>query len=111
MIVTLSTATVAFLVNFLIGITPDKTQNVYSLACTFTILTLGASVILALLFIIFENLAYEAYSEYLQTHRTNPTRKNPYTRKWYAANLGFGYSSLILFLLAYGFLAFSLLKS
>ena len=115
LIVTLSTATVAFLVNFLIGITPDKTQNVYSqrleLACTFTILTLGASVILALLFIIFENLAYEAYSEYLQTHRTNPTRKNPYTRKWYAANLGFGYSSLILFLLAYGFLAFSLLKS
>jgi len=114
LIVTLSTATVAFLVNLLIGISDDKPRNIYShrleAACPFTVLVLGASVIFALLFIIFENLAYEAYSEYLQTRNrsTNTTRQSPYSRRWYAANLSFGYTSLLLFLWAYGFLAFRL---
>jgi len=116
LVVTLSTATVAFLVNFLIGISDDKPRSVYSrrleLACPFTILVLRFSVIFALLFIIFENLAYEAYSEYLQNQikKASSRRQSPYSRHWYAANLSFGYSSLLLFLLAYGFIALRLLK-
>jgi energy-converting hydrogenase Eha subunit A len=116
LLITLSTATVAFLVNFLIGISEEKPRNVYSYqleaACPFAILVLGFSVIFALLFIVFENLAYEAYSEYLQAKakNTNSTRKSPYSRPWYAANLSFGYSSLLLFLTGYGFIAFRLLR-
>jgi hypothetical protein len=116
LLITLSTATVGFVVNFLIGISNDKPRNLYSSrlegACSFTVLMLGASVICALLFITFENLAYETYSEYLQTKTKTKdlARRSPYTRRWYAFNLAVGYSSLILFLIAYGFLAFRLLK-
>ena len=117
LVITLSTATVAFLVSFLIGLSDDKPRSVYGhrmeAACPFAILVLGSSVVFALLFIISENLAYEAYSEYLQTRirAANPDRQSPYSRRWYAANLSFGYTSLFLFLAAYGYVAFRLLRS
>ena len=73
LLVTLSTASVAFLVNFLISISSEKSRSTYSYklesACPSAILILGFSVIFALLFITLENLAYEAYSTYLQLEK------------------------------------------
>jgi hypothetical protein len=108
LVATLSTASIAFLTHFLVSISDEKPRTIYSTrmesACPWAIPLLGFSVIFALAFILAENLAYEVYS-----HKA-PGQNSPYTRKWYATNLSFGYSSVVLFVGGYSLLAVWLLR-
>jgi len=107
LVITLSTASVAFLVNFLVTI-PSGTNtptNRYSLAIApVAPLAIGAfslSVLSLIIFLLIENYCYEQYC--------HSTGKNTYTRKKYAANVAFGYSGLLWFFLGYAILALRLL--
>ncbi len=105
LILTLATATVAFLVNFLVGIHPDEKRGPYSIkleaACPTAITFLALSALFAIAFILSENLAYETYC--------HEPERNTYIPKWYAVNIALGYSSIIWFFVAYAFLAIRLL--
>jgi hypothetical protein len=105
LVLTLATATVAFLVNFLAGIHPDDKRGPYSIklenACPSAIAFLALSAFFAISFILLENLAYETYS--------HSPKRNTYSAKWYALNISLGYSSVICFFVAYAFIAFRLL--
>lgn len=105
LVLTLATATVAFLVNFLTGIRVDEKRSIYSLkleaACPSAVVFLGLSAIFAIAFILRYNTTYERYCH-------NPQR-DTYTTEAYAVNLALGYSTLVWFLFAYGFLAYRLL--
>lgn len=105
LILTLATATVAFLVNFLVGIRVDEKRSLYSLklesACPSSIVFLGFSALFAIAFILRENQTYEGYC--------HAPRRDTYTAGSYATNLALGYSCIIWFLFAYAFLAYRLL--
>jgi hypothetical protein len=105
LILTLATATVAFLVNFLAGIHSDDKRGPYSIklenACPSAIAFLALCAFFAISFILSENLAYETYS--------HSPKRNTYSAKWYAINISLGYSSIIWFLFAYGYIAVRLL--
>lgn len=109
LIATLSTASIAFLVNFLAGISPDQRRGIYSVrmehACPWVTPFLAFSTGFAFAFILLENLAYEVYS-----HRPSG-QPSPYTREWYAANISLGYSSAVLLVVGYTLLACWLLRS
>lgn len=104
LVLTLATATVAFLVNFLTGIHADEKRGVYSLklesACPTAIVFLGLSAAFAIVFILRENLEYERYCH-------SPLR-DTYTPASYALNLALGYSCVIWFFFSYVFLAYRL---
>jgi hypothetical protein len=101
LVLTLATASVAFLVNFLTGIHVDEKRNIYSLkleaACPYVVALLGLSAVFAIFFILRYNTTYETYCH-------TPLR-NTYTSKAYATNLALGYSTLCWFLIAYIVLA------
>ena len=105
LILTLATATVAFLMNFLTSIHVDEKRTVYSLrlegACPSAIIFLGFSAFFAIAFILRENQTYEGYC--------HAPLRNTYTPASYAANLSLGYSCLFWFFFAYGYLAYRLL--
>jgi hypothetical protein len=107
LVVTLSAATVAFLINALVGISADKSPTLYTKrlesASVWTLPLLGFSIMFALLFILLENMSYERYS-----HRVTECN-SPYTRSRYATNSAFGHSSLVLFVLSYAILAYRIL--
>jgi hypothetical protein len=106
LVLTLATATVAFLMNFLTGIHPEEKRSVYSLrlesASRSAIVFLGLSAIFAIAFILGENLAYETYCHH--------ARRDTYTAQSYALNLALGYSGIACFLFAYAYLAFRLFE-
>lgn len=108
LLITLATASVAYLVNFLLGLKKGEPLNVYAsaliAACPFVVTLLGYCVIFSFGFILLESLAYERYA-----HRTSP--ESTYTRPWYATNLALGYSSVGAFVVAYGRLAFAVLSA
>jgi hypothetical protein len=105
LILTLATATVAFLVNFLAGIHADDKRGPYSIklenACSSAIAFLALSAFFAISFILSENLAYETYS--------HSPRRDTYSAKWYATNISLGYSSILWFFVAYAYIAWRLL--
>lgn len=105
LILTLATATVAFLVNFLVGLRADEKRSIYSLrlesACPSGITFLGFSALFAIIFVLRENQTYEGYCH-------TPMR-NTYTPASYAINFALGYSCIIWFFAAYVFLAYRLL--
>jgi hypothetical protein len=105
LLLTLATATVAFLVNFLVGIHVDEKRSPYSLkledACPSSIVFFGLSAAFSILFVLRENLTYEAYC--------HAPLRDTYTRNSYAVNLALGYSGCLWFFFAYGFLAFRVL--
>ena len=104
-VLTLATATVAFLVNFLTGIPVDGKRNAYSLrlesACPSAVVFLGLGAIFAIIFILRYNTTYERYC--------HAPLRNTYTAASYAANLALGYSAFGWFVFAYVFLAYRLL--
>jgi hypothetical protein len=101
LLLTLSTATIAFLVNSLAGIDPDKKRSLYSIrlekACPSSIALLGLSAVCSITFLLSENYAYETYC--------HDPQRNTYTPGWYALNTALGFYSFFLFLAAYGWLA------
>jgi hypothetical protein len=107
LLITLATATIAYLVNFLLNLSNGKPENAVGerlqSVCPIAITLLGWSIVFGFLFIALESLAYEAYS-----HREG-ARSN-YSRLSYATNLAFGYSAAVSFLLAYGVVGFSVLR-
>jgi hypothetical protein len=108
LVATLSTASIAFLVHFLVSISDERPRTIYSTrteaACPWAIPLLGFSAFFALAFILLENLAYEVYSHKAQD------QKSPYTRRWYAMDISLGYSSVVLFVSGYALLAVWLLR-
>jgi len=114
LVITLSTASVAFLVNFLVGLTTDKSnRGPYSLrleeVSPWVITFLGLSTVSLLFFILFENMYYEDYVHSKYTESPEASRET-YTAKKYAAVLTMAWTGLLWFLVAYGFVAIGLLR-
>jgi hypothetical protein len=112
LVLTLSTASTAFLANFLVSLSADlKTRNPYSLrleaASPWVIAFLCLSAVSLLLFMLFENLFYEDYVHCRYTRQPCDS-KETYTGARYALNLTFGWTGLLWFLVAYATLAYQL---
>jgi hypothetical protein len=112
LILTLSTASIAFVVNFLVGLTADaKTRSPYSLrleaASPWVIAFLCLSTVSLLLFLLFENLFYEDYVHSKYTRNPSDS-KETYTGRRYALNLTFAWTGLLWFFVAYMILAYRL---
>jgi hypothetical protein len=111
LVLTLSTATIAYLVNFLVSISPNQPRTIFNRnlekAGPWAIPLLGFSVLFAMAFIFLENLAYETYMHhvYNTVNLLAGPPESPYTGGWYALNLALGYSSVFLFFFSYVVLA------
>jgi hypothetical protein len=103
LVITLSTASAAFVFNFLINI-PAKgsDRNPYSFliegAAKVSIASFAVSVICLLTFMILQTYLYEVYSH----------NQAAYTAHRYAASMSFGFTGLVWFLAGYGWLAWAL---
>lgn len=105
---TLATATVAFLVHFLVGIGPTsngQARGRYDIrlenASRSSMVFLGLTAVSAILFIVSYSVAYEEYCQ--------DKERKTYTLKWYAINLSLACSCIFWFFFAYGFLAWKVL--
>jgi len=111
LILTLSTASIAFLVNFLVNLNPNAVRSAYSIrlevASAWVIAFLCLSAISLLLFLLFENLFYEDYVHSKYTAHPRHSRET-YTGARYAVNLTFGWTGLLWFFVAYAILAYRL---
>lgn len=110
--ITLSTASVAFFLNFLVNLPADpKSRSVYSLrlesALPRSITFLCLSGACGLFFIFLENLFYEDYVHSKYTRDPEDSRET-YTGVRYAVILALAGTGLILFLLAFASLAMKL---
>src|SRR5256885_2168842 len=90
LVLTLATASIAFLVNFLVNISPDqKNRYLYSVrletGAPSVIACLCVSVASVLLFLLFENLFYEDYAHSKYTREPKDSRET-YTGARYALN-------------------------
>ncbi len=110
LMLTLSSASVAFLINFLVNVAPDaKNRNSYSLklesASPRTIALLCLSATCALGFLLCQNLFYEDYVH--SKYSENPARsRETYTGARYALTLTLAGAGLAFFFFAFMFLAF-----
>jgi hypothetical protein len=107
LVLTLSTASIAFIVNFLVGLPADiRTRGRYSIAIEaaspLAITFLCVSVLSALLFLLSLSSAYERYS--------HSPDKDTYGGNWYALNYTLGYPGLLWFFFAYAWLAHGLFR-
>jgi hypothetical protein len=112
LLLTLCTATVAFLFSFLVNLPADPThRNIYSLklesACPRVVTCLGLSAACALLFLLFQNLFYEDYIHSKYTTDPKKTRET-YSGERYALMLTFAAAGLFWFFFAYLFVAWKL---
>jgi len=112
LVLTLATASIAFLVNFLVNLNADlKTRSSYSLRLEATspwvIAFLCLSAMSLLLFLLFENLFYEDYVHSRYTRQPCDS-KETYSGARYALNLTFGWTGLLWFFIAYVVLAYKL---
>jgi len=108
LVITLATASAAFIFNFLINISPKSTERgPYSFylenASKVSIGSFGLSVLCLIVFMIWQTYWYENYSV--------PGNKDAYTAHRYAISLAFGFSGLFWFLAGYGWRAWSLFVS
>ncbi len=109
LVVTLATASIAFLFGFLVNRPADpKAQNVYATALEgafpLAVCSLCSSVFLLLLFMLGQTYIYEEYC-----HRT-PERRSIYKGWLYALQVSVGWTGFLSFLFAYGYLAFKLIN-
>ncbi len=108
LIVTLATASIAFLFSFLVNRPTDpKTQNVYASALEgaspVAVCSLCSSIFLLLIFMLGQTYIYEVYC-----HRS-PEKRDVYTGWLYALQVSVGWTGFLSFLFAYGYLAFRLI--
>lgn len=113
LVLTLSTASIAFLLNFLVNLTAEaRNRSLYSLKLESgsprAIVLLCLSATCALLFLLFENLFYEDYvhSKYTPDPKKS---KETYTGKRYALVLTLAWTGLLWFFFAYTFLTYKVL--
>jgi len=114
LILTLCTASVAFLINFLVNLSPDvKNRSVYSLklesASRRTITFLCLSGACGIFFLFLENLFYENYVHSKYTTYPKNSRET-YTGSRFAVILSLAGTGLILFFLAFTYLAMKLFE-
>jgi hypothetical protein len=111
LVLTLATASIAFLVNFLVNLNPSGNRSAYSMrleaASPWVISFLCISAVSLLLFLLFENLFYEDYVHSKYTSNPNDSRET-YTGARYAMNLTFGWTGLLWFFMAYAIVAYRL---
>ncbi len=105
LIVTLSAATIAYVVNFLVGIPKDVSlRSPYSLAlesaAPLILCFLAASIFFALLFILLQSYFYEQYC-----HSIN---KDTYSGTKYSLSMAVAHSSLFWFFASFAYLAWRL---
>lgn len=114
LLLTLSSASVAFFVNFLVNIAPDSSnRNFHSLrlesAAPSTITLLCLSATCALAFLLCQSLFYEDYVHSKYTVDPRHSRET-YTGARYALTLTLATAGLVFFLLAFVVLALSLFR-
>lgn len=108
LMLTLSSASAAFLVNFLVNLDPSKPRATYSYRlesaapATITLLCLSAASCIA--FMLFQNLFYEDYV-HSKFPREGIAARETYTGARYALNLTFAGAGFVYFLVAYGIVA------
>ncbi len=107
LMVTLSAATVAFLLNFLTRVEPNGQHlNEYSIrleaAAPASIILLAVSVGCALLFLLLQNLAYEDYC--------HSEKKDTYSADKYAGQLTLAALGFMAFFLAFALVAYHLMR-
>jgi hypothetical protein len=105
LVITLATASAAFVFNFLINIpSTASVRGPYSFllegAAKVSIASFSLSVLCLLTFMIWQSYWYEVYRV--------PQNQHVYTAHRYAISLAFGFSGLVWFLAGYGWLAWSL---
>jgi hypothetical protein len=113
LVLTLATASIAFLVNFLVNISTDqKNRSLYSFrledGASWVIACLCVSVASLLLFLLLENVFYEDYVHSKYTRDPINSRET-YTGRKYALNLTFAWTGLFWFFMAYAIVAYRIL--
>lgn len=97
--ITLSAASIAFLINSLLNEKPDSASMVHKIANTAPIVVgfFGLTIATLILFMVFQTVFYEAYSH-------SPDH-NTYSRSKYALCNSLDWTGLLLFVIGFGWLA------